>query len=63
MASRAWLPLATRPSSQRTDTAVTVRSIAFGPGPFEQPDAPAQQLVLQGGGHLGVLAAAAPAGG
>ncbi len=56
IASKAWLPLATRPSSQTTATPPSFTVDGLGPGPLEQPNPPAQQLVLQGGGHLGILA-------
>ena len=36
MASRAWLPRATRPSSQRTATSSPVRSIASARAPFNR---------------------------
>ena len=36
--------------------APSVQLDSFGAGPFEQPDASPQQLVLEGGRHLGVLA-------
>ena len=56
MASRAWLPCATRPSSHRTRRRRRRRrSIPIGPRALEQPDPAAEELVLEGGGDLGVL--------
>ena len=55
MASSAWLPGAVRPSSQRTDDPVVGAVDADGPGALEEAHAAAEQLVLEGGRHLGVL--------
>ena len=55
MASRAWLPAALRPSSQRTTTPSAVTVDAHGPRALEQAHPSAQELVLEGGRHLWVL--------
>jgi hypothetical protein len=56
MASRAWLPSATRPSSQRTDTpAVADRSMPSARAPLSSRTPRSQEVVLEGGGDLGVL--------
>ena len=55
MPSRAWLPRATRPSSQRTATSSSVTLDRLGPGPLEQADPPAQEVVLEDRRDLGVL--------
>jgi hypothetical protein len=57
MHSRAWLPRATRPSSQRTahGDAVVGDVDGLGPGALEQLDAPPEEVVLQHGGDLRVL--------
>ncbi len=54
MASRAWVPVATRPSSHRT-VHLVVDVDADGPGTLVEPDAATEEVVLERGGHLGIL--------